>query len=73
MVEGQDSDLYASDIDTWSITSTVQGSDEESPVDSHSPSGSCSNNVALVIDCLMIDVCVSACLVGVVGCLVPCP
>jgi hypothetical protein len=27
-----------------------------------------SNNVALVIACLMIDDCVSACLVGVVGC-----
>jgi hypothetical protein len=40
MVEGQPSDLYASDIDTWSATSTVQCLDEESPVDSHSPSGS---------------------------------
>ena len=40
MVEGQASDLYASDTDTWSATSTVQGSDEESPVDSPSPSGS---------------------------------
>jgi hypothetical protein len=27
-----------------------------------------SNNVALVIACLMIDVCVCACLLGVVGC-----
>jgi hypothetical protein len=40
MVEGQASDLYAPDTDTWSTTSIVQGSDEESPVDSHSPSGS---------------------------------
>jgi hypothetical protein len=40
MVEGQDSDLYTSDTDTWSVTSTVHGSDEESPVDSHSPFGS---------------------------------
>jgi hypothetical protein len=40
MVEGQASDLYASDIDTWSTTSTVQCSDEESPMDSHSPSRS---------------------------------
>ena len=40
MVEGQASDLYASDTDTWSATSSVQGSDEESPMDSHSPSGS---------------------------------
>jgi hypothetical protein len=40
MVEGQDSDLYASDTDTWSATSTVQGLDKESPVDNHSPSGS---------------------------------
>jgi hypothetical protein len=40
MVEGQASDLYASNKDTWSATSIVQGSDEESPVDSHSPSGS---------------------------------
>jgi hypothetical protein len=40
MVEGHVSDLYASDTDTWSTTSTVQGSDEESPMDSHSPSES---------------------------------
>jgi uncharacterized protein YukE len=40
MVQGQASDLYASDTNTWSATSTVQGSDKESPVDSHSPSGS---------------------------------
>jgi hypothetical protein len=40
MVEGQASNLYASNIDTWSATSTIQGSTEEPPVDSHSPSGS---------------------------------
>jgi hypothetical protein len=40
MVDGQASDLYTSNVDTWSTTSTVQGSDEESPVDSHSPTGS---------------------------------
>jgi hypothetical protein len=40
MVEGQTNDLYASDTDTWSTTSTVQGSDEESLVDNHSPSES---------------------------------
>jgi hypothetical protein len=40
MVEGQASDLYASDTDTWSTTSTIQGSAEEPLVDSHSPSGS---------------------------------
>jgi hypothetical protein len=42
MVEGQASDLYASDMDTWSATSMIQGSAEEPLVDSHSPSGSCS-------------------------------
>jgi hypothetical protein len=40
MVEGQASDLYASDIDTWSATSSVQGSGREPAVSSHSPSGS---------------------------------
>jgi hypothetical protein len=40
MIEGQDSDLYASDMDTWSATSTVQGLVEEPPVGSHSPTGS---------------------------------
>jgi hypothetical protein len=38
MVDGQASDLYASDIDTWSATSSVQGSSEEPAVNSHSPS-----------------------------------
>jgi hypothetical protein len=42
MVEGQASDLYAFDMDTWSATSMIQGSAEEPLVDSHSPSGSCS-------------------------------
>jgi hypothetical protein len=37
MVEGQASDLYSSDTDIWSTTSIVQGSNEESPMDSHSP------------------------------------
>jgi hypothetical protein len=36
MVEGQASDLYAFNTDTWSVTSMIQGSAEEPPVDSHS-------------------------------------
>jgi hypothetical protein len=40
MVDGQASDLYASDTDTWSATSMIQGSGKEPIVDSHSPSGS---------------------------------
>jgi hypothetical protein len=40
MVEGQPSDLYASDIDTWTATSSVQRSGKEPIVSSHSPSGS---------------------------------
>ena len=40
MVEGQDSNLYASDIDTWTATSSVQSSGKEPAVGSHSPSGS---------------------------------
>jgi hypothetical protein len=40
MVEGQDSDLYASDTDTWTATSSVQSSSKEPAVSSHSPSGS---------------------------------
>jgi hypothetical protein len=40
MVEGQASDLYVSDTDTWSATSLVQGSGKEPAVSSHSPSGS---------------------------------
>jgi hypothetical protein len=40
MVEGQASDLYASDTDTWTATSSVQSSSKEPVVSSHSPSGS---------------------------------
>jgi hypothetical protein len=40
MVEGQASDLYASDTNTWTATSSVQSSGKEPAVSSHSPSGS---------------------------------
>jgi hypothetical protein len=40
MVEGQASNLYALDIDTWTVTSSVQSSGKEPAVSSHSPSGS---------------------------------
>jgi hypothetical protein len=40
MVEGQASDLYASDTDTQLATSSVQGLGKEPNVSSHSPSGS---------------------------------
>jgi hypothetical protein len=40
MVDGQASDLYASDTDTWIATSSVQSSGKEPTVSSHSPSGS---------------------------------
>jgi hypothetical protein len=40
MVEGQANDLYASDTDTWTATSSVQSSGMEPAVSSHSPSGS---------------------------------
>jgi hypothetical protein len=40
MVDGQASDLYASNTDTWSATSPIYGSGKEPVVDSHSPSGS---------------------------------
>jgi hypothetical protein len=43
MVEGQVSDLYASDTDTWTAISSVQSSSKEPAVSSHSPSGSCSH------------------------------
>jgi hypothetical protein len=43
MVEGQASDLYASDIDTWTATSSVQSSGKEPAVSSHSPSRPCSH------------------------------
>jgi hypothetical protein len=42
MVDSQASDLYASDRDTWTATSSVQSSGKEPTVSSHSPSGSCS-------------------------------
>jgi hypothetical protein len=37
MVEGQASDLYALDTDTWTTTSSVQSSGKEPAVSSHSP------------------------------------
>jgi hypothetical protein len=40
MVEGQASDLYTSDIDTWSATASVQGSGKEPAVSNHSPTES---------------------------------
>jgi hypothetical protein len=40
MVGGQASDLYASDTDTWTTTSSVQSSGKEPAVSSHSPSES---------------------------------
>jgi hypothetical protein len=40
MVEGQASDLYVSDTDTWTATSSIQISGKELVVSSHSPSGS---------------------------------
>jgi hypothetical protein len=40
MVEAQASDLYASDTNTWTATSSVQTSGKEPAVSSHSPSGS---------------------------------
>jgi hypothetical protein len=40
MVEGQASDLYASDTDTWIATSSAQSSGKEPVVSSHSPFGS---------------------------------
>jgi hypothetical protein len=40
MVEGQASDLYVSDTDTWTATSSVQSSSKEPAVSSHSPSKS---------------------------------
>jgi hypothetical protein len=42
MIEGQASDLYVSDTDTWIATSSVQSSGKEPAVSSHSPSGSSS-------------------------------
>jgi hypothetical protein len=40
MVEGQANDLYVSDIDTWTATSSVQSLGKEPVVSNHSPSGS---------------------------------
>jgi hypothetical protein len=40
MVEGQASDLYTSDTDTWTATSSVQSSSKEIAASSHSPSRS---------------------------------
>jgi hypothetical protein len=40
MVKGQASDLYASDTDTWTATSSVQSSSKEPAMSCHSPSGS---------------------------------
>jgi hypothetical protein len=40
MVGGQASDLYASDIDTWTATSSVQSTSKEPTVSNHSPSRS---------------------------------
>jgi hypothetical protein len=40
MVDGQASDLYASDTDTWTATSSVSSLGKEPAVSSHSPSGS---------------------------------
>jgi hypothetical protein len=37
MVEGQASDLYASDTDTWTATSSIQSLGKEPAVSSHSP------------------------------------
>jgi hypothetical protein len=43
MIEGRASDLYTSDTDTWTVTSSVQSLGKEPAVSSHSPSGSCSH------------------------------
>jgi hypothetical protein len=40
MVEGQASDLYVFDTDTWTATSSVQSTSKEPTVSSHSTSGS---------------------------------
>jgi hypothetical protein len=40
MVEGQASDIYTSDTDAWTATSSVQSLGNEPTVSSHSPSGS---------------------------------
>jgi hypothetical protein len=40
MVAGEVSDLYASDTNTWSATSSGPGAKDEPVVNNHSPSGS---------------------------------
>jgi hypothetical protein len=40
MVEGQASELYTSDTDTCTTTSSIQNSSKEPAVSNHSPSGS---------------------------------
>jgi hypothetical protein len=40
MLEGQASDLYVSDMDTWTATSSVQSLGKKPAVSNHSPSGS---------------------------------
>jgi hypothetical protein len=40
MVEGQASDLYVFDTDTWTATSSIQSLGKGPVVSSHSPSGS---------------------------------
>jgi hypothetical protein len=40
MVDGQASDLYLSDIDTWTATYSIQSAGKEPVASSHSPSGS---------------------------------
>jgi hypothetical protein len=43
MAEGQASNLYTSNTDTWTATSSVQSSSKEPVVSSHSPFRSCSH------------------------------
>jgi hypothetical protein len=43
IIEGQASNLYTSDTDTWTATSSVQSSGKEPAVSNHSPSRSCSH------------------------------
>jgi hypothetical protein len=44
MIEGQASDLYTLDTDTWTATSSVQSSGKEPTVSSHTPSESRSHS-----------------------------
>jgi hypothetical protein len=75
MVEGQDSDLYVSDTHLVSHLLSPglgQGACSEQPlplwISQSLGVTRVSNRVVLLIICLMIEVCVCACLVGVVGC-----